>query len=88
MKRITVSDLRRHGGRYVRLAESGETFIVTNRGRPVALLAPHASTTVLDRLAAVGRVILARGDLLNLGKPLKPTPGVPLPSEALAISRG
>jgi prevent-host-death family protein len=79
MKRISVSDLRRHGGRYMRMAESGETLIVTNRGRPVALLAPHPSTSVLDRLAAAGR--------LKLGKPLKPTPGVPLPSEELAISR-
>jgi prevent-host-death family protein len=87
MKRIGVRELRQQASKYLRQVEAGETIEVTDRGRPVALLVPVPSRGVLDRLAASGRLVLASRDLLDLGKPIEPTPGVPLPSEALADAR-
>jgi prevent-host-death family protein len=57
---------------YLRRVRSGETFEVTARGRPVALLAPIAAgVTPIDRLVASGRASLPEGDLLDLGPPPK-----------------
>ncbi len=41
----------------------------------------------MEDLIASGRVTPAKGDLLDLGPPLEPVEGQPLPSEALARMR-
>jgi prevent-host-death family protein len=87
MRAIGVRELRQHASRYLRAVEQGETIEVTDRGRPVALLIPMPSARPLDRLASTGRLDAATGDLLELGEPLTPLPGVPMPSEALADAR-
>jgi prevent-host-death family protein len=57
---------------YLRRVESGETFEVTARGRPVAVLAPiEARATPIERLVALGRASMPEGDLLELGPPAK-----------------
>lgn len=57
---------------YLRRVGSGETFEVTARGRPVAVLAPiTAGDTPLERLVASGRASRPEGDLLELGAPPK-----------------
>jgi prevent-host-death family protein len=57
---------------YLRRVGSGETFEVTARGRPVAVLAPvEAGSTPIDRLVASGRGSRPEGDLLELGPPPK-----------------
>jgi hypothetical protein len=42
---------------------------------------------VIERLTAEGRLSVAEGDLLALGEPLPPKPGVPLPSKILEQMR-
>lgn len=84
MKRIGIRELRQNASEYVRLAESGETIEVTDRGRPVARLAPLAKgESLLDRLIAEGKATPAKGDLLALGPPPAPTPGARPLSEVL-----
>jgi antitoxin (DNA-binding transcriptional repressor) of toxin-antitoxin stability system len=64
----------------------GESIVVTERGRPVALLIP-AQPSLLDQLRAAGRLAPAMGDLLDLPMPSQPTAGVELPSKRLARMR-
>lgn len=83
MQTIGVRELRQNASRYLALVQTGETLQVTDRGRPVALLVPVPEGSALDRLEAAGRLSPSAGDLLDLGAPLRPTRGKPLPSEAL-----
>jgi prevent-host-death family protein len=87
MKTIGVRQLRQQASRYLREVEAGETIQVTDRGRPVAMLVPVPAEGPLSRLVSSGRLIPAEGDLLELGEPLEPAPGVTLPSEELARMR-
>jgi prevent-host-death family protein len=87
MKRIGVRELRQHASRYLREVERGDSIEVTDRGRPVAHLVPIPAASGLDALVASGRLTLAMGDLLELGEPLEPVAGAPLPSQALAAAR-
>jgi prevent-host-death family protein len=87
MKSIGVRELRQRASEYLRLVQKGETVEVTDRGRPVARLVPVPVQDVVGRLAAEGRLSPAVGDLLELGDPVTPRPGVPLPSEVLAEVR-
>lgn len=76
MRRIGIRELRQNASEYVRAAEAGETLEVTDRGRPVAHLAPlPKGESVLDRLIAEGKATPARGDLRDLGPPLPRLPG-------------
>jgi prevent-host-death family protein len=83
MERIGIRELRQHASRWVRRAAAGESFEVTDRGRPVARLVPPAPLEGIAKLRAEGRTTPAKGDLLGHGPPLPPKPGVPLPSEVL-----
>jgi prevent-host-death family protein len=87
MKRISVRDLRQHASVWLQEVQAGHSFEVTERGRPVALLAPLPQGGNLQRLIAAGRVRPARDDLLKHGPPLSPCPGVPLPSQILEQMR-
>ncbi len=84
---IGVRELRQQASKYLREVQRGETIEVTDHGRPVALLTPIPNGSRLERLAASGRLTPAAGDLLDLGKPLKPAARVQLPSEALSKAR-
>ncbi len=87
MKTIGVRDLRQQASKYLRLVGAGETVQITRRGRPVARLVPIPVGGRLSRLEADGRLTSADGDLLDLGPPLPPRKGVPLPAEALGRAR-
>jgi len=88
IERIGIRELRQHASRWVRRAAAGESFEVTDRGRPVARLQPiPAPAQGVELLAAEGQISEAEGDLLALGLPLQPKPGVKLPSEVLAELR-
>jgi len=81
--RVGVRELRQNLSKYLRRVLSGETLEVTERGRPVAVLAPlPEEATALDRLAALGRLKRARLDLAKLGPPVD-CPGEFSISEAL-----
>jgi prevent-host-death family protein len=71
-RRVGVRAMRQSLSTYLRRVGSGESFEVTARGRPVAVLAPiENAATPLDRLVASGRASLPEGDLLDLGPPPK-----------------
>lgn len=86
MKKISVSELRQNATTWLRQVQQGESFQITDRGRPVALLIPLVEDP-FERMIAEGRITSARGDWRELGPPSPPTPGVPLPSEILAEER-
>ena len=86
MRSIGVRELRQQASRYLRTVEQGDTIEVTDRGRPVALIVP-ARGQGIDLLLRSGRLTPASGDALELGAPLAPKGGVPLPSEILADAR-
>lgn len=86
MERIGVRQLRQHASMWLRRVADGESFEVTDRGRPVALLAP-LPVDDLRELERSGELDPADGELLD-EDPLLPRPGVPLPSVALEQMRG
>jgi prevent-host-death family protein len=71
--RVGIRELRQNLSVYVRRVLEGDTFEVTERGRPVALLGPlPEASTPLARLVREGRITPAAGDLLELGLPEGP----------------
>ncbi len=82
---VGARELKIHLGKYLRLVRSGATFVVTDRGRPVAEIgpiAPHADDeeAVLREMAALGRITLGNGEpflpirkVSIRGKPLSQT---------------
>jgi prevent-host-death family protein len=87
MKSIGVRQLRQRASEYLREVESGRTFEVMSRGRPVALLVPLREAGHVERLVARGRIVPGAGDLLDLGPPLPAGRGLPSPSAALRRAR-
>lgn len=91
MQTIGVRELRQQASRYLREVEQGETFEVTNGGRPVALLTPLPEVGPAEQMRRSGRMKPAQGDLIEvmreLGLPREPQPGIPLPSEVLEQMR-
>ncbi|HSI97897.1 MAG TPA: type II toxin-antitoxin system Phd/YefM family antitoxin [Gaiellaceae bacterium] len=86
---IGIRELRQNASRYLRLVEErGEPIQITDRGRPVALLTPvPAPASRIEQLRARGRIRPAKGSWRDLGPPVEPEPGAPLPSEVLAQMR-
>ncbi len=87
MRSIGVRELRQQASRYLREVERGDAIEVTDHGRPVARLIPIPRSSGVDALLAAGQLSPSAGDPLELGAPLKPRPGVPLPSAELAAMR-
>ena len=79
--------MRQHASDYLRRVEAGETFEVTNRGRPIARLSPIPAATPLDRLRAAAELEEATGSIADLPPPLEPEPGWEAPSARLARLR-
>ncbi len=77
--RVGVRELRQNLSVYLRRVRAGQTLEVTERGQPVAVLAPLPDgDSVLSRLIASGRATAPIGDLCDLGPPLKRRHGKPL----------
>jgi prevent-host-death family protein len=83
MERIGVRELRQQASRWLRRVAAGESFEVTDRGRPVALLVPAPGRQGLEALLAAGRARLGEGRLNELGPPRPAPAGAPRPSEVL-----
>jgi prevent-host-death family protein len=80
MDRVGVRELRQNLSVYLRRVRRGESLEVTERGEPVAILAPLAAADdPFARLAARG-VLLRRGagNLADLPAPPSVEPRVPL----------
>ena len=52
MKTISIRELHEKTGQWVRLAEEHEQIIITERGRPVAALAPYRRPARTNRFSA------------------------------------
>jgi len=87
MRQIGVRALRQHASAVLRRVAAGERLEVTDRGRPVAVIGPLARGDALEQLAAEGRLIPGRGDLLALGRPLRVRSGKEPASRRLARAR-
>jgi len=71
--RVGVRELRQDLSRYLRRVRRGERLVVTERGRPLAVLSPWAAAgDALDALIAEGRVRRGEGDLLQIGPLARP----------------
>jgi prevent-host-death family protein len=67
---VGVRELRQNLSVYLARIAQGETLEVTDRGQPVAILAPLPKpVSVLERLKRDGRLTPSRGDLLALKRP-------------------
>ena len=83
MASVGVRELRQRASELLRRVAAGETIEVTDRGRPVALLAPIPEAGPLERLRVAGEASVARGDLSELPAPLPLEPGQEPPSVVL-----
>jgi prevent-host-death family protein len=80
MLSIGVRELRQNASKYLDRVKNGESIEVTERGVPVAMLAPVPAkkNDLYDQLVADGTLIPAQGDLLEWltdNPPLPPEPG-------------
>jgi prevent-host-death family protein len=83
MASVGVRELRQRASELLRRVAAGETIEVTDRGRPVALLAPIPEGGHLERLRAAGEVSATSGDPDELPVPLPLEPGQEPPSLVL-----
>lgn len=83
MTTVGVRELRQRASELLRRVEAGETFEVTDRGRPVAVLGPVRDRRPLERLRDGGDLEPSRGDLSELPVPIKLAPGQEGPSRVL-----
>ena len=91
METIGIRELRRYASRWLARVKAGETIVVTDRGRPVAQLAPVGEQGGYEALLAQGRIAPGVGGVLlellaALDAELPPDQG-PSVTEALAELR-
>jgi prevent-host-death family protein len=87
MGSVGVRELRQRASELLRRVAAGETIEITDRGHPVAVLAPLPDGGPLDRLRATGDVTPVADSLDDLPKPLPLAPGQEAPSAILARLR-
>ena len=56
METIGVRELRRYASRWLARVRAGETFLVTDRGRPVARLSPIEAAVGYEALLSEGKI--------------------------------
>jgi prevent-host-death family protein len=87
MTSVGVRELRQKASELLRRVEAGETLEITDRGRPVAILAPLPDEGPLARMRAAGEITPATRSLDDLPEPLPLRPGQEPPSSVLARLR-
>lgn len=87
MTSVGVRELRQRASDLLRLVEAGETVEITDRGRPVAVLAPLPDVDGLEMLRALGDVDGSSLDIVELPAPLVVDAAGPTPSQVLAELR-
>jgi prevent-host-death family protein len=78
-----IRELRQRASELLRRVEAGETIEITDRGRPVAVLAPLPNQRPIERLRVSGDLEPAGSDLKDLPEPLPLAPGHEAPSSVL-----
>src|SRR5438552_19034476 len=84
MATVGVRELRQRASELLRRVEAGETIEVTDRGRPVSVLAPLPEAGRLEQLRAALAVMPAAGSFTALPAPLPVPAGNAAPSAPLA----
>ena len=84
---VGVRELRQRASELLRRVEHGETIEVTDRGRPVAVLAPIPDRGTLGELRATGQLDPATADIGSLPEPLPIPADGPSASDVLAALR-
>jgi prevent-host-death family protein len=78
-----IRELRQRASELLRRVEAGETIEITDRGRPVAVLAPLPRRGPTAQLRATGDLVPSRDALEGLPDPLPLEPGQEPPSRVL-----
>src|SRR5574341_1057845 len=65
MDQIGIRDLRRYASRWIARVRAGESFLVTDRGRPVARLSPMEGSAGYEQLLAEGKIAPGTGRSLS-----------------------
>lgn len=78
-----IRELRQRASELLRRVQAGETIEITDRGRPVAVLAPLPDEGPSAQLRATGDLVAAEQDLGSLPTPLPVASGQERPSRAL-----
>ena len=78
-----IRELRQRASELLRRVEAGETIEITDRGRPVAVLAPLPDRGPIERLRVSGDLEPAGSDLKDLPEPLVMARGQEAPSIVL-----
>lgn len=86
MASVGIRELRQRASELIRRVEDGESIEITDRGRPVAVLAPLPADP-LERLRAAGDLQASEGDISDLPEPVAVSTDAELPSEALTRLR-
>ena len=87
MKRVGVRELRQNASKLLAEVASGETFEITERGRPVARLTPLPKLEGVEAMIAAGRIRPASRNIRDLPPPRPLPPGAIPPSKALEMLR-
>lgn len=87
MQSVGIRELRQRASELLRHVEQGESFEITDRGRPIALLSPLPIGSAYERLLAEGAIIPATSNLGDLPEPLPMPPGQESASAVLARLR-
>ncbi len=87
MTSVGIRELRQHASELLRQVEQGETIEITDRGRPVAVLAPLPDPGPSERLRASGDLVPADASFDDLPAALEITPDQEPPSSILARLR-
>ncbi|PZR60229.1 MAG: prevent-host-death protein [Chloroflexi bacterium] len=80
-QRVGIRELRQNLSVYVkRVREDGQSYVVTERGEPVARLTPlaHGPMSTFERMVADGRIIPPTRSIASLPPPLPSPPGKPV----------
>jgi prevent-host-death family protein len=83
MAKSGIRELRQRASELLRRVEAGETIEITDRGRPVAVLAPLPEKGPSAQLRVTGDLVAAERDLASLPAPLPVAPGLERPSRVL-----
>ena len=83
MTSVGIRELRQRASELVRKVEDGETIEITDRGRPVAVLAPLPDPGPVERLRASGDLASVSSSLEDLPEPLVLEKGQEPPSAVL-----
>jgi prevent-host-death family protein len=70
MTSVGIRELRQRASELIRQVEVGEIIEITDRGRPVAVLAPLPDPGPAERLRASGELTLAESSFDDLPDPL------------------